>query len=286
MVLFIIGLGLADEKDITLKGLEMIKKSDAVYLECYTSILFESTLDKMKELYGKPIIILDRESVEGEATMEKLLLSAKTQNVSLLVVGDPFCATTHSDLYLRAVKLFIPVQVVHNASIISAVGASGMQVYRFGETVSIPFFTAKWRPYSFYDKIKANRKMNLHTLVLLDIKVKEPTEESLAKGKPVYMPPRYMLVETAAEQLLEAEGAKGEKAYSGETKCMAIARVGAETQQIVAGTLEEMRKVDVGGPLHSMVICAGELHPIEEEMFNFYRKKCNSFSLYFRYHLS
>ena len=273
MVLFIIGLGLADEKDISIKGLEKIKQSDAVYLECYTSILFESTLAKMEALYGKPIIVLDRESVEGDKTMEKILASAKTAAISILVVGDPFCATTHSDLYLRAVKMGITVQIIHNASIISAVGASGMQVYRFGETVSIPFFTAKWRPYSFYDKVKANRKMGLHTLALLDIKVKEPTEESLARGKPVYMPPRFMTVNVAAEQLLEAETMKGEKALDGKTKCIAMARVGAETQKILAATLEEMKSVDVGEPLHSMVICAEELHPIEKEMYEFYSLK-------------
>jgi len=39
----------------------------------------------------------------------------------------------------------------------------------------------------------------LHTLALLDIKVKEPTLESLARGKPVYMPPRYMSTKCAAE---------------------------------------------------------------------------------------
>lgn len=53
-------------------------------------------------------------------------------NYAFLVVGDAFCATTHSDLYLRAVKLGIKVEVIHNASIISAVGCSGLQVYRFG----------------------------------------------------------------------------------------------------------------------------------------------------------
>ena len=50
-----------------------------------------------------------------------------------------------------------------------------------------------WRPYSFYDKIRDNVKLGLHTLCLLDIKVKEPTMESLARGKPKYLPPRYML---------------------------------------------------------------------------------------------
>lgn len=83
-----------------------------------------------------------------------------------------------------------------NASIVSAMGCCGLQVYKFGEIVSIPFFDEggmHWRPYSFYDKIKANMKLGLHTLCLLDIKVKEPTMESLARGKPKYMPPRYML---------------------------------------------------------------------------------------------
>lgn len=37
--LFLIGLGLGDEKDITLKGLEAIKECDYLYLEAYTSIL-------------------------------------------------------------------------------------------------------------------------------------------------------------------------------------------------------------------------------------------------------
>lgn len=36
---YIIGLGLGDCKDITVKGLEIIKKCDKVYLEAYTSIL-------------------------------------------------------------------------------------------------------------------------------------------------------------------------------------------------------------------------------------------------------
>lgn len=39
MVLYIIGLGLADEEDITLKGLKAVKSSERVYLESYTSIL-------------------------------------------------------------------------------------------------------------------------------------------------------------------------------------------------------------------------------------------------------
>ena len=53
------------------------------------------------------------------------------------------------------------------------------------QTVSIPFFTETWRPTSFYARIKNNLAAGLHTLCLLDIKVREPTLESLARGKPV-----------------------------------------------------------------------------------------------------
>ncbi len=38
-MLYLIGLGLADEKDITVKGLEIVRRAERVYLEAYTSIL-------------------------------------------------------------------------------------------------------------------------------------------------------------------------------------------------------------------------------------------------------
>lgn len=74
--------------------------------------------------------------------------------------------------------------------------------------MSIVFFTETWRPDSFYDRILANRRQGLHTLCLLDIKVKEPTLESLARGKKVYEPPRFMSIQTAVRQLLEVEASR------------------------------------------------------------------------------
>ena len=38
-MLYLVGLGLADETDITVKGLEIVKRAERVYLEAYTSIL-------------------------------------------------------------------------------------------------------------------------------------------------------------------------------------------------------------------------------------------------------
>lgn len=39
MVLYVVGLGLGDEQDVTLRGLNVIKKSKKVFLENYTSVL-------------------------------------------------------------------------------------------------------------------------------------------------------------------------------------------------------------------------------------------------------
>jgi len=76
-------------------------------------------------------------------------------------------ATTHTDLVVRAKTLGIDVKVVHNASVMNAVGVCGLQLYRYGETVSLPFFTETWKPDSFYEKIQKNRMLGLHTLCLL-----------------------------------------------------------------------------------------------------------------------
>jgi len=91
-------------------------------------------------------------------------------------------ATTHTDLVLRAKQRGIGFQVIHNASIMNAISCCGLQLYRFGEAVSIPFFQDSWRPDSFYDKIKGNVDRRLHTLCLLDIKVKEQSVENLCRS--------------------------------------------------------------------------------------------------------
>lgn len=187
------------------------------------------------------------------------------------MVGDPFGATTHTDFILRAKEKNIPYQVVHNASILNAVGCCGLQLYNYGETISIPFWENEWQPDSFYDKIAKNQANNMHTLCLLDIKVKEPTLESLTKKKKVYMQPRFMSVTQAAEQLLQILRKKRQfsdfkdEAYDENSLCVGLARVGHDSQNIIACSLNEMSQIDMGPPLHSLVIPSKSLHPIEIE---------------------
>eukprot|EP01132_Coremiostelium_polycephalum_P001191 gene1191-1504_t len=269
MVLYVIGLGLGDEKDVTVKGLEAIKKSSKVYLEAYTSLLGGSTsVERMEAYYEKKLIIADREMVESGC--DEMLEESKTQDISFLVVGDPFGATTHTDLVMRAKELGIRVNVIHNASIMNAVGCCGLQLYTFGQTISMVFFTDESKPDSFYDRVKVNRQNGLHTLCLLDIKVKEQSIENLCRGRKIYEPPRFMTVNQCLEQMLEIESLRGEGVYDENTPCFGLSRVGQDDQLIVSGTMKELIEVDFGAPLHSVVI-AGNMHFIETDYFNLFK---------------
>ncbi|TFK74641.1 Diphthine synthase [Pluteus cervinus] len=263
---YIIGLGLSDEKDITLRGLEAIKSSSRVYLEAYTSILMIQQ-ERLEEFYGKPLILADRDMVETQS--DEILHNAANEDISLLVVGDPFGATTHTDIILRARALNIPTQIIHNASILNTVGCCGLQLYNFGQTVSLVFFTETWKPDSFYDRVKQNVDLGLHTLLLLDIKVKEQSEENLARGRKIYEPPRYMSIPQAVSQLLEIESTRQEGVlHPDDTLAIALSRVGggSENQRIVAGTLQQLHDHHpeaYGQPLHSLVIVGKRLHHLE-----------------------
>lgn len=202
-----------------------------------------------------------------ESNSDEILRAADTEDVAFLVVGDPFGATTHTDLVLRARELNIPVRTVPNASIMSGIGAAGLQLYNFGQTVSMVFFTDNWRPASFYDRIKENRNIGLHTLVLLDIKVKEQSLENLARGRKIFEPPRYMTVGQCASQMLEIEEDKKEGVYGPDSLAIGAARVGGKTEKFVAGTLKELCEQDevLGAPLHSLVLLGRRTHELEHE---------------------
>lgn len=86
MVLYVIGLGLGNEQDITLRGLNAVKQSKKVFLENYTSVLGVNP-NTLSTFYGREVILADRDCVETGA--DEILEHAKDDNVSFLVVGDP-----------------------------------------------------------------------------------------------------------------------------------------------------------------------------------------------------
>ncbi len=164
-MLILIGLGLT-EKGISLEGLEEARKADKCYLEVYTS-LWKGDLEK---LVGE-VEVVDRKDVEEGDLVEQ----AKEKNIALLIPGDPLAATTHIELLIEAKKKGVEVCVIHASSIFSAIGETGLQLYKFGRTTTIP---SDGVPKSVRDVIKMNKKLGLHTLLILDPGL--PVEKALA----------------------------------------------------------------------------------------------------------
>jgi diphthine synthase len=287
MTFYLIGIGLANEKDISVAALEAVRSCDEVYLEYYTSILGISP-QKLSEFYGINVRLASRDVVEREAE-KKLILPAKEKNIALLIVGDVFGATTHTDLQLRAKAFDVSCKIFFNASILTAVGIAGLELYKYGKTTSIVFPDDNWLPETPYDVIKQNKEMGLHTLCLLDIKVAELSKEDMLKQerdrvtgsseqagddcqapnseravslRP--MPPRYMTVNEALDVLLRIEEKRQENLITQETLVIGVARLGHEDYAVHAGTVAQLQKKDFGGPLHSLIV-PGKLHHIEEE---------------------
>ena len=121
-----------------------------------------------------------------------LVNGALTTEVAVLGVGDALAATTHSDLVLRAKGLGCKVKHIYNASIMNAVAGCGLQLYRFGQAVSVVFFTETWRPDSFSDRIRAHAQPGLHPLLLSDIPVTEPSLPAPFRGTHAPEPPRCL----------------------------------------------------------------------------------------------
>lgn len=165
-MLYLIGLGLHDEKDITLRGLELAKSCDSLYIELYTSSW--NGLKKLEKVIGKKIIQLERSDLEEN--QKKFLVEAKDKKIGLLVPGDPLVATTHIDIVIEAKKIGIKTKIIHAPSIYSAIAETGLFIYKFGKTTTIPFSQKNFEPESPYDTIKQNKSLGLHTLCLLDIK--------------------------------------------------------------------------------------------------------------------
>ncbi len=242
-MLYFIGLGLFDEKDISIKGLERIRESDEIFLESYTSCLTGTNIQNMELLYGKKVTILGRHDVEN--TPEKILKAAGTGDAVFLTGGDPMVSTTHSDLRIRAKQMGIETTIIHAASIQSAVcGLSGLQNYRFGKSCSVPYPEKGWFPTTPLNTILKNLDDKLHTIVFLDIK-----------------PDRFMTVKEGIEiieQMAEKEIKEPPTLYIG------IARAGSGEPVVIAGNGNKLKSADFGGPLHILVVPA-ELHLMEQE---------------------
>ena len=232
MTFYLIGLGL-DLKSISARALETIKKCNEIYLENYT-VDFPYKSDELKEILGKKIILLNREEVESENIINK----SKDKDIVLLVYGNPLSATTHISLILNAKKNKIKYNIIHAESILTAISESGLQLYKFGKTASMPKFTKSFEPDSFLDIIKQNQKIKAHTLLLTDI--------GLSSKKAI-----EQLEKTCKKRNMKLD------------KIIICSKLGTENSRIFYDSLNKLKKTPIAMPF--CIIIPSELHFIEKE---------------------
>jgi len=244
-MLTLIGLGLFDEKDLTLRGVEEAKKADKVYIENYTSKWF-GKIEKLEKIIGKKIFELGRKDLEENS--EKILDEAKTKNVVVFVIGDPLVATTHSSLLMDAKRKKIKIKIIHNASIFSSIAETGLHLNKFGPCVTIPFpeKTKGRMPESVYEIIKMNRSRGLHTLCLLDI-----IEE------------RRMSSKEAVKILMELENQRKENVLKDDLGIVVFSKAGSDETKIFFDSMKNLLNRETETP--AVLIIPGILHFTEKD---------------------
>jgi diphthine synthase len=247
MALFIIGIGLNDEKDITVRGLELVKQADLVFLESYTSIMQVPT-ERLAAFYGKQVQPATRDLIENAAE-GMIIAPAMAKNVVVLVPGDVTSATTHLDIIGRAQAHGIPVTVVHNTSIMTVIADTGLSLYKFGKTTSIPYPAPNFQPETYYDVMLDNKSIGAHTLMLLDLR------PDIGK---------FMTVNDALVQLMGISARRKKKGFDEDTLVVGCARLGTPTAHIACGPAKKLFAHNFGPPPHCLIV-PGPLHFTEEE---------------------
>lgn len=232
----LIGLGLNPPGSIQAEALEALSTADIIYLETYTNLGI--TPEELAAFLNKPVLAAPRTAVESDTVLEH----ATDKHVALCVIGDIFTATTHSVLYLECIEKRVPVTLYPNAGIMNAIAVTGLELYKFGETISVPYPLPSFDPTLYAEKARANKQRGLHTLALLDIKADEG---------------RYMTVAEGITELLR-KGAIDEK-----TTIIGCARIGTD-RVIKAGLPADVAAYDFGAQPHCIVI-PGNLNAVETD---------------------
>lgn len=233
-MLYLIGLGL-DEKSLSKDAMQIIKRCKRVYLENYT-VDFPYTHQQLIDEIGKKVIPANREKVENLEIVDE----AKKMDIALLVYGSPLTATTHITLIEEAIVSGIKYRIINNASVIDGIAETGLQMYKFGKTASLPEWKKSYEPDSFMEVIKENQSIKAHTLLLVDIGLN---------------------IKKAIEQLEKAA-----KNHSIKLEKLIICQcLGTKKQKILYRDISEIREFS-GVQKPYCIIIPGELHFMEKKM--------------------
>ena len=251
--LWLIGIGPGDLDHITERAKRVAKGCSKRYLEGYTAILPPIEEKRLEAVVG-PWERLMRDGVESP---ENMLDEARVGSVALLVVGDPMQATTHIDLEERCAEEGIGFNVIPGLTATAlAVSLSGLQSYRFGRQVTIPFSDGEYLPTSPFEMICKNKEGGMHTLALLDL---DPTGMGLEQ-------PRPMTPGEAVDHLVRMNERSEEFNQPVEDwQGLLLSDLGTVEERVGSGKMRNLSQIE-GGHIHALIIAA-EFSGMEAEAF-------------------
>ena len=131
--------------------------------------------------------------------------------------------------------------MIFNASVIDAIGETGLQLYKFGKISSMPLWEKDkhYQPDSFMEIVKENRFINAHSLILIDIGLE------------------------LRRALFQLEISAGKHDFRVE-KIVVCSRLGTKDSRIFYGTIRELKNKEIKSPY--CLIIPGKLHFFEEEV--------------------
>jgi diphthine synthase len=251
--LYIVGGGISAEY-LTLKALKIIMSADKVYVDTYTSIapgLDDALIARLNP--SAEVVKATRNTLEEGSN--KIIEEAKEHNIVVVVPGDPHLATTHISLIVEARRKDVEAHIIPGVSgLYAVIDECGLQVYRFGKVVTLVYPEENYKPYTTIEVIHENYKRNLHTMVLLDLR--------LDAGKAMTIPEAVDILLEIEQELTLRENLSPilEKAL-----LVGVARAGLPDSSCIAGRPEKLKQASYPPPPHTIIVTAPKLHPIEEE---------------------
>ena len=244
-MLWFVGLGVSGPDSISIETRQVLQKAEVVYLEAFTSPISEQDLAKFEELVNGEFKIAKRWMVEDG---NEILRNAKKKSVVLISYGDPYIATTHIELRTRALSEKIKTQSIHAASAVtSMIGECGLHYYKVGriatimndmKTLTTPYFV-----------IYKNLLEGNHSVLLLEYNQDEDF---------------FLCPKDAIASLISTEKEQKRKVIEPDTFVIIASRIGLKEQNITAGKISSLKKMDFGKAPHTLII-PGRMHFTESD---------------------
>ena len=246
--LWLVGIGPGDLGHMTERAKSVAQSCSKRYLEGYTSVIPPDQEKRLKELVG-PWEKAMRPLVENP---EVILDLAVKEPVALMVVGDPMHATTHIDLEARCLEKGVVFEVIPGMSATTlAVSLSGLQSYKFGRQVTLPYPYGDYLAISPLEMFYSNYVSGLHTLLLLDL---DPTGMGLDPPKPMQPDQAFEVLKAMVKKFLDEKGKnKSLQIPVGEWGAILLSDIGTDSQRVASGNLADLAELG-GGWIHTLIL--------------------------------